>query len=395
MFKFNPVKISKYLIYVLLLSTLMTNTVLAETGYKAKDLIVGYLPKGLSPEIYYGYLDDGFENGKISAYNYDTYDYSYFDTSGNVVNNSVEYLVSDLLVDYNYENGLYGYVNSNYETVIEHLFVNAYDFQDGLALVYDGDYYGYIDENGNNITPFMFTDAERFINGYACVSNDDKWGLIDTSGDIVIPIEYDYIRDYFSEGIIVAEKDEKYGCLDKSGKVVIPFEYNYIDDFSEGIVATSIKDGKFGYIDNQGNAITDFIYDDASAFNNGVATAEIFNEDGPSKYYVINNKGETILSTDKFAIYEFKNGLAPVVYFGENNPYEDLSEDHYVGFINNKGRLIISFVKSNQYTDKGILTNFNDNYAILGSGNGKFAILKSPLLNDDYNENLGELLTDI
>ena len=65
------------------------------------------------------------------------------------------------------ENDEWGYVDRSGEWVIEPQFSNAYDFQDGIARVYeasDGSY-GYIDSNGKWIIEPQYLDAGDFSEG--------------------------------------------------------------------------------------------------------------------------------------------------------------------------------------------------------------------------------------
>jgi len=85
----------------------------------------------------------------------------------------------------NGSDSLFGYVNSEFEYVIEPKFSTANSFtSNGLALVREGEaLYGYINAKGEYVIKPQFKKAESFgENGFASVELYDKKGLIDAEG---------------------------------------------------------------------------------------------------------------------------------------------------------------------------------------------------------------------
>lgn len=84
-----------------------------------------------------------------------------------------------------WEDGLYGYVNTNGEQVIDCLYEEAKPFsEDGLAAVSDGNLWGYIDERGNMVTDFIFTEAQSVFDGTAqVVMENGESAVISVTGE--------------------------------------------------------------------------------------------------------------------------------------------------------------------------------------------------------------------
>jgi len=101
--------------------------------------------------------------------------------------------------------------------------------------------WGYIDTNGNEIIPHIYNDARDFHKGLASVQKNDKWGVIDKRGNEVIAFAYDYISE-FMDGVAYFIKNDKYGVVDNKGEEVSPpvYRYAWFDDdknlvmYSEG-----------------------------------------------------------------------------------------------------------------------------------------------------------------
>ena len=65
------------------------------------------------------------------------------------------------------------------------------------------------------------------------------------------------------------------------------------------------KNGKYGFIDTKGKEIVGFKYDYASDFINGKAIVALIDEDSTETYYVINNKGESLISSTHYLGIEY------------------------------------------------------------------------------------------
>ena len=229
------------------------------------------------------------------------------------------------------ENDEWGYVDRSGEWVIEPQFSNAYDFQDGIARVYeasDGSY-GYIDSNGKWIIEPQYLDAGDFSEGLASVTKKDweitifngendknggsgyLYGYIDKSGECVLKPHYAvaerfvkgvaYVEEYQDIEIgdsvvwhneisdyITDENGNKYAsAVDMSCDSVVP---KYISasgetvevDYPEDAVEINdnrgryydVEDDAYGYVDGKGNKKIPAIYEDANEFSEGLALVQ-------------------------------------------------------------------------------------------------------------------------
>ena len=82
------------------------------------------------------------------------------------------------------------------------------DYNDGRATVgvnnLDGVYdYGYIDRDGNEVIPTQFLQANQFEDGVAIIkTKDNKYGLIDKDGKLINTYNHVYVSQY-GEGVMV------------------------------------------------------------------------------------------------------------------------------------------------------------------------------------------------
>ena len=198
----------------------------------------------------------------------------------NITNESFDDIINKLRNDsslrfYNqralfYHNGCYGYINSQYNIVIQPIYSYADDFSVGKAFVrrkfpdgekgtiidIDGNillsqWFDYIGSNEHNI---LLRNQERFYvlsredysfqHEYSCVSYNEKAELI--------PVSKEYGVDVF------------YGYIDKNGEEWIPFIYDYAWNFEDngfakvkrfGLTHVVGKDGTLYY--NMEQAVKD------------------------------------------------------------------------------------------------------------------------------------------
>ena len=171
------------------------------------------------------------------------------------------------------KNGKSGYIHKNGKKITEliydvfereyGLYVKDYEFIHGIKQVKLNGKYGFIDEKGKTVVPCKYDDVINIYN-YELVTlkKDDKWVLADINGNLLTTFEFEYDSPYFySNGLAAVIKDGKYGYIDTTGKTVIPCEYDYVNNyFHEGLVEV-IKDGKYGLINEDGKIIVPFVYE--------------------------------------------------------------------------------------------------------------------------------------
>lgn len=223
--------------------------------------------------------------------------------------------------------GLYGYMNSKCETIIEPQFEGAGDFSytDGFAIVSDENYsmnyineegeylldgfryenigyptaglmtftdetytFGVIDLEGNMILPQEYQSINVYMDGYMVVCKDGKYGMTDGKGEIIVEPEYDQVL-WSSSGIIIQSGD-KYGVLDKKGKKVLPLKFEEIYVLNDELIAVKNKRGKYGMYNFKGKKLSDHVYDYMNGYGRSVIEVS---KDG--KWGYLNKDGKVII----------------------------------------------------------------------------------------------------
>ena len=117
--------------------------------------------------------------------------------------------------------------------------------------------YGFVDKEGNLIIPYKYDCAYDFTEGLAMVyitkNRTDYYGYIDEQGNEIIQLQYEY-GENFSQDLALVRQNRKFGFIDKKGDVIIPFKFDDADSFESGKARVKIKNRQF-YIDKTGNEI--------------------------------------------------------------------------------------------------------------------------------------------
>lgn len=140
-------------------------------------------------------------------------------------------------------NGKYGIININGESIVNPKYDFISDFKDGFALVYIKkencytEYWGVINTKGNEIIPPLVKHISSIAvlnNGwFACTDEDRKTSVYDTSGKMLwdSPMGIVNSMEGTAQFFSVGELDHM-GVVDIYGKVIIPLEYyevRYLD----------------------------------------------------------------------------------------------------------------------------------------------------------------------
>ena len=262
------------------------------------------------------------------------------------------------------QNGKFGYIDEQGDTLIPFIYDDAAPFSEGLAKVKQNGKYGYIDKSGNVVIPFIYDKAKSFSEGLVAVNPNGRWGYIDKSGNEVIPFIYSGAAD-FSEGLADV-KEYKWGYIDKSGNVVIPFIYDFTWKFSDGLARVK-QNGKWGFVDKSGNEVIPFKYDRANEFSDGLAGVMQY-----GKYGYIDKSGNVVIPFKYEYAGPFSDGLAGVMQYGK------------YGYIDKSGNLVIPF----RYYSAG---SFSEGLAKVKQ-NGKYGFINKsgneviPLIYDDVTD---------
>ena len=112
--------------------------------------------------------------------------------------------------------------------------------------------WGYIDETGKTVVPFKYADAWNFAEGLAIVFLDDpnenpdaKWAVIDTEGKELFTKAFSKMQPaffrFFDGYLTCNDADERYYIVDRQGEVV--------SRVKRGHVAGTVGGGKFTIYD--------------------------------------------------------------------------------------------------------------------------------------------------
>lgn len=232
------------------------------------------------------------------------------------------------------ENGLYGYIDSVGNRIIEPKFLWVSTFQEGLAMaVVDTTYR----EVGDSMA-YEVGESDTIVNVYRMYA---KYGYIDKRGIFAIEPTFVCYVTMPQKGIIVNDMDDcrdvlssykfrnnralycdtatwKNGYIDTNGKSVIEPKYYYSESFSYGkaIVKDMVADPVYynelclnpsklrcAYIDTLGNPLTEFNYETLTKFNgrrgigayNEIIKDSIGNNNGYKVHNeIINSNGNVI-----------------------------------------------------------------------------------------------------
>lgn len=284
----------------------------------------------------YGYMD---KTGKIKIpaqfdYAYDFKEglavvYMYPSGKGVVLPDSIE------------PYGMHGFINAKGEYVFSHKGFLS-DFSNGLAVVHDKEGKYVINHKLEKVFGVDFVAVGPFSEGYAPVKTkgtaypsplEGKWSFINMTGKLATDQEFEEVRE-FSEGMAVVKNNGKWGAIDSRFNLVIDYQYDNAQTFTYGLLAVE-KNGKWGYVDRTGKVIIDFVYDNAFIFASGLASVSLNDKCG-----FINTKGEIVIPFKFEYTKGFFEGLSAVQ---ENGKY---------GYINMQGKYVIKPIYSKAFSFK-------------------------------------------
>lgn len=252
--------------------------------------------------------------------------------------------------------GRWGFVNRTGQEVVKAKYRVAYDFSEGLAVVFDKSRWGainafggivippqylrmgsfkegkawvhlkkgkkgYIDKNGNLLFAKHFSKLTNFKNGIARVYVRKKgWGLINTKGEYILKPKkaYDKIEPFNEYGLAKVKVGKKYRLMNEAGELVGKKAYGKIRDFHEGFAAVRVQAltgnhiGKTNlnwmFIDTTGEVVIDKEFRQLKDFSEGRAA---FTSEETKRGY-INTKGEVVIEPTYFRVEPFKDNRALV-----------------------------------------------------------------------------------
>ena len=171
----------------------------------------------------------------------------------------------------------------------------AYSFIGDVAMVKINGMYGFINTNGDSMLPPIYTQASAMMGANAAVNDGEEWHIINRGGYKVArtssPVDY---MGILIGGKIPIGKDGKYAYTNTGLQVPEELPYDYASNFKNGVAAVK-KGNRWALIDINEELITDYVFEDVvlDEFNTCHTAGVIFvKKDG--KYYMANANGQKI-----------------------------------------------------------------------------------------------------
>lgn len=220
-------------------------------------------------------------------------------------------------------NSRWGFVDTSGELVIPPQSVEAFWFQEGLALVrQEGEFdraYAYIDKTGDVVISAdqgatrdeMVMASSGFHDGLSLYPQDGQWGYIDKDGVVVVEPQFDLALP-FTDGLAAVETGGLWGFIDKTGSVAIEPQFDDAESFHEGLAAVR-QSGRWGFVDQDGDfAIKPGFGDVWEGFSEGLAP--VLQTEG---WGYIDKTGATVIAPHYREAYSFGSGVARVFEGGQ------------------------------------------------------------------------------
>ncbi|SDX12617.1 WG repeat-containing protein [Paenibacillus sp. CF384] len=222
----------------------------------------------------------------------------------------------------------YGFKDSQGQTAIQPIYVNAYNFSEGLARVNLGKASGFIDTKGQLVIPYQFSYTSDFAEGMSAVklASNGKFGYINTAGKLVVTPRFTHATP-FSDGVAAVYENGKYGYIDKTGTYILKPQFSMAQPFSEGLAFVE-RNGVTFYINKKGQKVIQNIRA-GGTFSGGLAPAST-----GQKYGFINTSGKFVIKEQLEWAASFAGELAEV-YINVPN-----SRDYIPGYMNRSGTIV-------------------------------------------------------
>ncbi len=181
--------------------------------------------------------------------------------------------------------------------------------------------YGYIDPAGRPVIEHAYILAQPFSEGLAFAEGpwshrSRRRGYIDAAGGLAIPVPDSIAQAFpFTQGLaLVSERRGGtllYGYLNSSGEMGITARYANAAPFTDGLAAVKLSAAvdaqDWGYIDVRGSLVILPQFKAAGPFDNGLAYVERVTEERYLVGAVINAKGEVVV--DKPHLMDWSHAL--------------------------------------------------------------------------------------
>lgn len=188
---------------------------------------------------------------------------------------------------------------------------------------------GFISSSGSIIVPPKFFEVGELSEGLIAVREHGKFGYINTHGQYSIEPQFDFACE-FKEGLALVYKNEIPYYINQKGEIPFNVNFSYLGSFSQGRAIVKTESKKYGVINNKGILIIDTIFSKMSEYVNGLSIVEglqhnPYDEDDEKICYetgVIDSVGHFVIPLGNYSLIEnWHEG-----YFKVTNLYE---RDHF------------------------------------------------------------------
>lgn len=247
------------------------------------------------------------------------------------------------------------YINTKGELIFPHLYFTVQwntlepmrPFNDGLAAYFDYDQklWGFINTKGEAIIKAQYKKVQDFHDGYAAVlTSNNKWGFIDNTNTFRIDPIYSLQPMPFSEGFALVKRKEGANCLiDKTGKTVLDLIDEITPFYQERAFVKFNYQSPYRKYDS--NNQYQFIIDKSFKLVGFVKDIPIFTDNNHQQHWPTHNlwyADRILMDTKGNAIYAAKE----VQLFSEGRAFCYIDDNRSAltsCFINTKGEIIFLF----------------------------------------------------
>ncbi|MCU0436292.1 MAG: WG repeat-containing protein [Raineya sp.] len=271
------------------------------------------------------------------------------------------------------QDGKVGYINQKGEIAIPPVFLNGYDFSDGLAAVRKDGLYGFIDKKGKWAIEPQYDYADNFIKGLTIVYKNEKPVFINKKGERILPPVYNSLFFVDNKRAVISTiHSRKRGVLDIKSKILlVDTTFNYISSFQNGVALVRKNHPfienkvQYGVIDKQGKYIVPFNkYELIRHYSGGFAivkrkdSTNIYGE----KYGVINTKGNLLFEIPDEISISSENDFF--------DGYLKIRLENSEAYINSKGKIVPNDAVYEEVTDfkngrAFVMKKDEDNYILI------------------------------
>ncbi len=232
---------------------------------------------------------------------------------------------------------------------------DVYDFNGGIARVYDDPKYGFINTQGEYISQPYWDKAQDFSEGFAWVKREGKWAFINTKGELISKQTWANAMPFKNGVAWVQDFNKLWGLLDPQDTIIAPAQWDDISPFKQGRARVWSRNSGYGFVNQEGNLVTSPQWYNAESFENGFAAVGIKGPGYSSTLWgYIDLSGQLIVNTIWDNAKPFMDDVAWVM---TEIPYrDDLPGGRDIsGYINQQGAMV-SFDLPGQMITDGILT---------------------------------------